>query len=473
MSEPDVGRQKENSVARNAQSEAEKSNGKGTGFKSAVEDHEEAIRMRDLLRRSITALCALARNDNQAVNQRLLDFKNTAQKEFAAEEIEKSLMALRNAIIKSESFEEEASQDAGSVLAPVAEAVLEELREIFLRLIGEFDHDLGEEYSGRVAMLREKIQKCARLEDVVRLKNDIIMLVEFYNQMINEERTLVTEFITEMSAGLLELERQYLDTMSQTGLSRNENKKFNTVVENHMEDMKKSAQLSTTLAEFRELVLLKLASIRSALEEKRRSEALRHERLKEEMESLNLNLSRMKKEVDQVHEKRKALEKEVLIDSLTGVANRRALRERLKSEMYRFQRYDQLFSLVVFDLDRFKSINDTHGHWAGDRCLKEIVKRISPILRETDLIGRWGGDEFVLIFPATCQQSAVVVAERLRKLIQNTRLVYHKQEISMTISVGVAQALEDDQTIETVFNRADKAMYKSKKAGGNTVTSAS
>ncbi len=232
-------------------------------------------------------------------------------------------------------------------------------------------------------------------------------------------------------------------------------------------------ELSTTLAEFRELVLLKLASIRSALEEKRRSEALRHERLKEEMESLNLNLSRMKKEVDQVHEKRKALEKEVLIDSLTGVANRRALRERLKSEMYRFQRYDQLFSLVVFDLDRFKSINDTHGHWAGDRCLKEIVKRISPILRETDLIGRWGGDEFVLIFPATCQQSAVVVAERLRKLIQNTRLVYHKQEISMTISVGVTQALEDDQTIETVFNRADKAMYKSKKAGGNTVTSAS
>ena len=189
------------------------------------------------------------------------------------------------------------------------------------------------------------------------------------------------------------------------------------------------------------------------------------------MEALNQNLSRMKKEVDQVHEKRKALEKEVLIDSLTGVANRRALKERLKSEMYRFLRYSQLFSLVVFDVDRFKTINDQHGHWAGDRCLKEVVKRIGPILRETDLLGRWGGDEFLLIFPAPGLESTVTVAERLRKLIQNTRLVYHKQEISMTISIGVTQVLDGDQSIETVFNRADKAMYKSKKAGGNTVVS--
>jgi diguanylate cyclase (GGDEF)-like protein len=274
-----------------------------------------------------------------------------------------------------------------------------------------------------------------------------------------------------MGVGLLELERQYLDSINQTGQSQSEDKNFNSLVEIQVEDMKKSAQLSTTLAEFRDLVLLRLASIRSALEEKRRSEALRQERLNEEMDSLNQNLSRMKKEVDQVHEKRKALEKEVLIDSLTGVANRRALKERLKNETYRYQRYNQVFSLLVFDLDRFKSINDQYGHWAGDRCLKEIVKRIKPMLRETDLIGRWGGDEFLMIFPATCLESAVTVAERLRKMIQNTRFVYQKQEIGLTISIGVTQIKEADQTIEMVFNRADKAMYRSKKAGGNTVSS--
>ena len=288
-------------------------------------------------------------------------------------------------------------------------------------------------------------------------------------QMINEERSLITDFISEIGAGLLEVERQYLDSINQTGQSHSENKRFNSLLENQVEDMKKSAQLSTTLAEFRGLVMSRLASIRAALEEKRRSEALRQEKLKEEMESLNENLSRMKKEVDQVHEKRKALEKEILIDPLTGVANRRALRERLKNELYRFQRYRQFFSMLLFDVDHFKVINDQYGHWAGDRCLKEIIKRIKPILRETDFMGRWGGDEFLVIFPGTDLESAAAVAERLRKLIENTRFVYHKQEISLTVSIGVTEIQDSDTSQEMVFNRVDKAMYQAKKKGRNMV----
>ena len=187
------------------------------------------------------------------------------------------------------------------------------------------------------------------------------------------------------------------------------------------------------------------------------------------MESLNENLDRMKKEVNQVHAKRKALEKEVLIDPLSGVANRRALRERLKNELYRFQRYRQFFSMLLFDIDHFKVINDRHGHWAGDRCLKEIIKRIRPILRETDLMGRWGGDEFLVIFAGTDVESAAAVAERLRKLIENTRFIYHKQEISLTVSIGVTEIRDSDTSVEMVFNRVDRAMYQAKKKGRNMV----
>ncbi|MGC9195215.1 MAG: GGDEF domain-containing protein [Syntrophobacteraceae bacterium] len=470
MSELDGEREGKTMARENVNSPVENADNKGASLKGAVEDHEETLRMRDLLKRTTTTLCSLARNENNVVNRRLLDFKNMVQKESTLEDIERALTALKRALIESEDSDGEAPKDPGTAFVGVSKAVLDELRAIFLSLIAEFDQDFGEDYSGRVSVLRTKMEKSTRIEDILKLKKDILMLFELYNHVINEERTMVTDFISEMSSGLLELERQYLDTINQTGQSQKEDNKFTTLVEHHMEDMKKSAQLSTTLAEFREMVLLRLASIRNALEEKRRSEAMRHERLEEEMESLNQNLCRMKKEVDQVHEKRKALEKEVLVDSLTGVANRRALRERLKSEMYRFQRYGQVFSLVFFDVDRFKSINDTHGHWAGDRCLKEVVKRIAPILRETDLVGRWGGDEFVLIFSATDLESAATVAERLRKLVQNTRLVYHKNEISMTVSVGVTQVISGDPSLESVFNRADKAMYQSKKAGGNMVT---
>ena len=444
----------------------------GNGIREAVEDKESAIKMRDLLKRSVVALSALASNESAAVCERLAHFKNSVQKATAIEEMEESLRALRDTIGKSEQLLAGDTVDKRGEQAPVGVSNIhcKELQSIFVGLIAEFDQDFGEDYSLRLAKLRQKIEQSFQIEDIVGLKDDIIALVQAYNQMINEERSLVTEFISEIGAGLLEVERQYLDSITQTGQSQSENTKFNSFLENHVEDMKKSAQLSTTLAEFRGLVMSRLATIRTALEEKRRSEVIRQERLSEEMESLNENLSRMKKEVDQVHEKRKALEKEVLVDPLTGIANRRALRERLKNELYRFQRYRQFFSILLFDIDNFKAINDQYGHWAGDRCLKEIIKRVRAILRETDFIARWGGDEFVLIFPGTDLESAGAVAERLRKLIQNTRFVYHKQEISLTVSCGVTEIAESDQNQETIFNRVDKAMYKAKKNGRNMVT---
>ncbi len=459
-----------------------KISGQLNGFRQAVEDQEQALLMRDLLRRAIIALSALITDENSAVIQRLADFKNSVQRATAVEEMEKSLSALRDAIAKSEqpvsaetygALEVKKSDAFCQSGAPVslndANGLREELQTIFLALVAEFDHDLGEECSSRLTRLRSDIDKSASIEDLMRLKDDLLAVVQGYNRVINDERSMVADFISEIGTGLLEVERQYLDSLSQTGHTQKENSKFNSIIENHMEDMKNSAQLSTTLVEFRGLVMSRIASIRMALEEKRRSEALRQESLKEEMESLNENLQRMKKEVDQVHEKRKALEKEVLVDHLTGVANRRALKERMKNELYRFQRYGHFFSMLLFDIDHFKMVNDKYGHWAGDKCLKEIIKRIKPILRETDFIARWGGDEFVVIFPGTDHDSAAAVAERIRKLIENTRFVYHKQEISLTVSIGVTEIQEGDSSQEHVFNRVDKAMYKAKKKGRNMV----
>ncbi len=477
MGNPNGGYRDETEPGKNAYPGAAKISDQGTSFRKAIEDQEETIKMRDLLRRSIAALSALAKNESATVCERLADFKNSVQKATAIDEMETSLSALRTAMFNSEQFGDATGPNVRDTLRKPGQTALvievndhrKRLQSIFLSLISEFDHDFGEDYSGRLATLRNKIEQSAHIEDLVGLKDDIIALVQTYNQMINEERSLVTDFISEIGAGLLEVERQYLDSINQTGQSQSENTKFNSMLENHVEDMKKSAQLSTTLAEFRGLVMSRLATIRAALEEKRRSETLRQEKLSEEMESLNENLSRMKKEVDQVHEKRKALEKEILIDPLSGVANRRALRERLKNELYRFLRYRQFFSMLLFDVDHFKVINDQYGHWAGDRCLKEIIKRIKPILRETDFMGRWGGDEFLVIFPGTDQESAVAVAERLRKLIENTRFVYHKQEISLTVSVGVTEIQGSDTSQEMVFNRVDKAMYQAKKKGRNMV----
>jgi len=117
-------------------------------------------------------------------------------------------------------------------------------------------------------------------------------------------------------------------------------------------------------------------------------------------------------------------------------------------------------------------VNDRFGHWAGDKCLKELIKRIRPMLRETDFLARWGGEEFVILFPGIDLDNASGVAERLRRAIENTRFLYHKQEIGVTVSVGVTEVRPEDQNLEMIFNRTDKAMYDAKKKGRNTVVKA-
>lgn len=451
-----------------------------SALRRAVEAHEQEMRIGEFLKRSVAVLSSLAVKENGAVADCLAAFRKSVLEGSALDQMEIDLDRLKKAM--GGTGEEQKTDSGGSLWdkfrrranrqkAP-SQGLPNELRSIFLGIISEFDHDMGEEYSEQISRLRKEIEGSTELDDLMALRDDLLGIIQAHARIINEERNQITDFISEIGSGLMEVERQYVNSMNQTGQGQTDNSKFNEMLDNQIEDMKKSAQLSSTLAEFKSLVMSRLASIRAALEAKRKAEALRQENLNEEMQDLQQNLNRMKKEIEQVHEKRKALEKEILIDQLTGVANKRALRSRLKDELQRFTRYKHFFSMLLFDIDNFKEINDKYGHWAGDKCLKEIIKRIKPILRDTDVLARWGGDEFVVLFPGTELESAVAVAERIRKSIENIRFIYQRQEICMTVSIGVTEVNPADQTQEMIFNRVDKAMYKAKKKGRNVVVPA-
>ena len=155
---------------------------RGVSFRKAVEDREEATKMRHLLKRSIAALSTLARQENSAVNERLADFKNTVLQETAIEQMETSLCALRHAMSNSEQLAEGTGQKVRDPLLmpaqtpPVIDAndLRKNFQSIFIGLISEFDHDFGEDYAGRLATLRKKIEKSTQIEDIVELKDDII-----------------------------------------------------------------------------------------------------------------------------------------------------------------------------------------------------------------------------------------------------------------------------------------------------------
>lgn len=158
------------------------------------------------------------------------------------------------------------------------------------------------------------------------------------------------------------------------------------------------------------------------------------------------------------------------IDELTGVWNRRSFFENAGREFQRSQRTLRPLAVLMFDVDHFKSVNDTYGHAAGDQVLRGLAERCRSQLRIIDVIGRYGGEEFAVALPETDIEAAEHIAERLRTTVENTSFVTLHGSISLTISVGVAVYHPDDQTtLDAVIDRADRALYLAKRSGRNCV----
>ena len=166
------------------------------------------------------------------------------------------------------------------------------------------------------------------------------------------------------------------------------------------------------------------------------------------------------------------LERLATTDGLTGLANRRRLFERLEQEMYRARRYGTALSLVMFDIDHFKRVNDRWGHAAGDQVLREIARETHQLLRKTDRAGRYGGEEFVVLLPETDLAEAILTAHRLHQQISETVITPELGvPVSVTISAGVA-TLAPAESGEALIHRADQALYRAKQGGRDRVEAA-
>jgi diguanylate cyclase (GGDEF)-like protein len=167
------------------------------------------------------------------------------------------------------------------------------------------------------------------------------------------------------------------------------------------------------------------------------------------------------------------LEHMAIHDRLTGLYNRIRLDEKLTAEIKRANRYRSLISVVMLDIDNFKAVNDDYGHLAGDKVLRQLAARITESLRETDLAGRWGGEEFLIILPETDQTQALQLAERLRETFAARPIAIDDADgggvprlLRLTISCGIAQHRVGDD-LDSLFERVDGALYCAKRQGRN------
>lgn len=159
------------------------------------------------------------------------------------------------------------------------------------------------------------------------------------------------------------------------------------------------------------------------------------------------------------------------VDGLTQVYNRRYFEETLEREIARCARYDRSLSLLMVDADKFKDINDSAGHLAGDYVLKELASVIKTRIRREDVLARYGGEEFALILPEVDLKGAVATAEKLRKLVERHRFVFDDERIPVTVSCGVATIRKGADSGEALVRAADEKLFEAKESGRNRTCS--
>ncbi|AJE03860.1 sensor domain-containing diguanylate cyclase [Geobacter pickeringii] len=165
------------------------------------------------------------------------------------------------------------------------------------------------------------------------------------------------------------------------------------------------------------------------------------------------------------------LKKLASTDELTGLANRRTIMQRLEEESQRARRLGEPLCVTIFDLDHFKGINDTYGHPFGDFTLKRVAETMRGALRSYDILGRIGGEEFILISVETTLDEAIVQADRVRERVGEESISDGSREVRITVSAGVTTVADGDETISTIMRRADAALYQAKQEGRNRVRS--
>lgn len=205
-----------------------------------------------------------------------------------------------------------------------------------------------------------------------------------------------------------------------------------------------------------------LFGVLCVLDDREHAHGVRHERL----------LERFARVVDQhlsllfqQHELREKTRR----DSLTGAGTRREFFENARAEVKRARRYGHALSLLLLDVDRFKQINDVHGHAAGDTVLRELSRRIMDSLRSCDRYYRFGGEEFVIVLPHTELEDARFVAERTRALVEAEAVRFGERTIAATASIGVATLESGGESLDDVVAKADRALYAAKENGRNRV----
>jgi len=342
--------------------------------------------------------------------------------------------------------------------------VVPQINEFCIQLLDTLS--LPAELTDQVENLKDQFGEGLSGHSVAPALGAIANLISAMRRQMEEENKELQTFLHQLGDNLKEIDQNLSGAQHSHKESMNSGRKFDAVVHAHVQNIQSTVEAAPESSQLKQQIQGRLDAIRKHLDQYRETEETRQQHLEIQLAHLNSRVHGMENEGEKLRQRLQEKHEQAVRDPLTGLHNRLAYDERIMQEFARWKRYGQSTVLMMIDVDHFKNVNDTYGHKAGDKALVLIADQLHSHLRESDFLARFGGEEFIVLMPETGLDSAVVAAEKLRAAVEQCQFHYQNTQVSITVSAGLAQLRKDDNP-ESLFQRADEAMYRAKEAGRN------
>ncbi len=448
-------------------------------LRQMAELEHQVAREREFFRRFTATTVSLARiPGNEEFYGVLDDFRAKLQENADLKALEASLKEIKDRMLRSDvggMKRTETLPAASAVMSlfgrgekGVSEETFQRLKKEVGIALEEVRGILGEDFRASVHLAAQHIERSRDLDGLLAQKPYVLSLIGGYVQRTQKEKDQVTTFLREVGERLADMEKDMAATNAASREVHLDDSRFTENLESQIRTFHENVSRSNNFENLKSFVATQLTKISSVLHDRREEYVHRIEKAERESENLKKNFKNL---IGKVIDKNKMLMEEIQRDPLTEIYNRRTYEVTLASELERFQRYRKPFTLIFFDVDHFKLVNDRYGHEAGDRVLKAISRRVRDVLRKPDVFARYGGEEFVVILPETGLDNGLTVAMKIREVVEETVFEYEGERVPVTISLGVTEAQPADQETTAITTRADKLLYRAKEEGRNRVIS--
>jgi len=335
--------------------------------------------------------------------------------------------------------------------------------ELLLQLLERLD--LPEDLAPQVEAIKDQLENPATFDPQTVLR-DMADLIGTVRSRVQQDRGDIELFLKQLNDRLQDIDAQVRGAEATRAEAYESGRSFGDAVQVQVRDIGARVAGADDLEQLKHDVQGRMDALVDHLERHRHEEGQRQAQAEVQMASLRQRLGEMEAESVQLRDRVLREHTQALTDTLTGIPNRLAYEERVAAEYARWKRFGTPLALLVWDVDRFKDINDKYGHKAGDKVLRVVAGLLADGIRETDFVARLGGEEFIMVVTGAAGAAVHEVADKLRLTVSRCGFHFRGESVLVTISCGIAEFAGGD-SVDSVFERADRALYRAKRGGRN------